>query len=119
MDRIHLLGIAARCRVGVPADERKKPQRVIIDATLELDLRRAGKTDALNAVPDYHALENRLRAAAQTGERKLLENLAERLASEALGFDRRIRAVIVRVEKKPAVMPKTRAVAVEITRRRG
>lgn len=117
-DRIHLKGVRARCRVGVPAWERRKPQRVLFDVSLAVDLARAGRTDDLRHSVDYWGLEKRLRAAAEGGEFRLLESLAETLAREALAFDRRVKEVRVSASKTPAVMPRTREVVVEIVRRR-
>jgi len=115
-DRIRLHGVACRCRIGVPAAERRKRQRILVDVSLGLDLRKAGQTDDLKRSVDYHALERTLRQAAESGERMLLERLAEDLARTALMFDGRVRAVTVAVRKKPAVMPQTREVAVEVRR---
>lgn len=118
MDVIRLNAISCRCRIGVPAWERKNRQPIVIDAALKADLRRAGRTDDIRHSPDYFALEKLLRRAAEEGEYRLLERLAEVLAEAALKFDRRIRSVSISVRKKPELMPKTREVAVEIERGR-
>lgn len=117
-DKLRLEGVACRCRVGVPAEERRRRQRVELDAELALDLRAAGADDDLERSVDYHALERALRAAAESREFRLLEALAERAAAAALAFDLRIRTVTLAARKRPAVMPRTRAVAVVIERRR-
>ena len=115
-DSIRLEGVLCRCRIGVPAWERKKPQRILLDVAVEMPLRRAGLSDDLRHSPDYHGLERALRSAAEAGEFKLLEALAETLAKTALAFDERIVAVEIHARKKPAVMPKTGAVIVAIRR---
>lgn len=117
-DRIWLLGVECRCRVGVPAAERARPQKISIDLGLETDCSKAGTRDDFRLVPDYHAVEKAVRAEAQSGERALIETLAERAAAVVLRTQPLVSAVTVRVTKTPAVMPKTRAVAVEIRRTR-
>ncbi len=117
-DRISLTGVSTRCKVGVPAWERKKRQEIELDVILETDLRRAGKTDALKHAVDYYGLEASLRKKAEGASFKLIERLAEVLAGTALRYDRRIKAVTLTVKKKPAVMPKTREVSVTIHRKR-
>lgn len=116
-DFLHLKGVQARCRVGVPDWERRKRQRVVFDVSLAVDLAPAGRSDDLRRSVDYWGLEKRLRGAVEGREFRLLESLAETLAREALAFDRRVREVRVAASKTPAVMPRTRAVVVEIVRR--
>ena len=118
MDKIWLYGIDCRCRVGVPEVERAKPQKILIDVGLELDISRAAARDDFRLTADYWAIEKAVRAEAETGERRLVETLAERVAKVVLAKDRKVAAVTVIVRKKPAVMPRTREVAVEIHRRR-
>ncbi len=118
MDRIWLNGVACKCRVGVPASERRRPQKVLVDVGLELDLAAAARADDFRLAADYWAVEKLVRAEAETGERALVETLAERLCSRILAAQPRAVAVTVRVHKTPAVMPKTREVVVEMRRER-
>lgn len=118
MDFIRLEGVACRVRLGVPAAERAKRQTVLVDLALELDLRAAGRSDDFRNAADYWALEKAVRREAEGRERCLVEALAEDLAALALRLERRARSVRVRVLKRPAVMPRTRAVVVELERKR-
>ena len=118
MDAIALEGLSCRAKVGVPDRERAKRQRVELDVTLELDLCAAARTDDVRASADYRAVERRVREAVESGEFRLLERLADAAARAALAADRRIRAVRVRAAKRPAVMPKTARVVVELRRTR-
>ena len=117
-DRIHLEGVRCRARVGVPDWERKKSQPVELDVILELDLRAAARTDDVRRTVDYWAVEKAVRAAVEAGTFRLLERLADAAARAALAADRKARAVTVRASKRPAVMPKTGRVVVEIHRKR-
>ena len=119
MDHIWLKEIECRVRLGVPDSERRKPQRILVDVGLELDLRSAGQSDDFRATVDYWGVEKWVREVSQRGEFRLAEHLAETLAHAALTGDPRFRSVVVRVHKKPAVMPRTREVIVEVRRARG
>jgi dihydroneopterin aldolase len=118
MDRIWLNGVACSCRVGVPAAERRRPQKVLVDVGLEMDASPAAKADDFRKAADYWAVEKLVRAEAEAGERALVETLAERLCSRILAAQPLVDAVTVRVHKTPAVMPKTREVVVEMRRER-
>ncbi len=117
-DTIWLIGVDCRCCVGVPAVERRRPQKITIDLGLEVDTARAAAADDFRLTADYHAVEKAVRAEAQSRPRALIETLAEQTALAALGAAPTAVAVTVRVHKTPAVMPKTREVVVEIRRTR-
>ena len=117
-DRILLEGVRCRCRVGVPAAERAKLQAIELDVALEADVRKAGQSDDLRDAVDYWTVERDVRAVVEAGTFTLLERLAETAAAAALAADRRVKAVSVRAAKRPAVMPRTRRVVVEIRRAR-
>ena len=118
MDRIWLRGIDCRCRVGVPDEEREDPQSLLIDLGLELDLSDAGWNDEVRLTADYAAVEQAVLKLAEKGERRLVEALAKRVAELVLKSQPKVMAVTVVVAKKPAAMPRTREVAVEIRRER-
>lgn len=117
-DAVWLIGVRCRCRVGVPAAERARPQTILLDVGVSADLARPGRSDRIEDAIDYHALERRLRASVEAGECLLLERLAERAADAALAFSARVRSVLVRARKRPAAMPGAREVVVEICRSR-
>jgi len=117
-DRVALLGVECRCRVGVPAAERRRPQKILLDVTLEVDVSAAARKDDFRLAADYWAVEKAVRAAAQAGERQLLETLAEQAAAAALRAAPSARAVEIVARKRPAVMPRTKEVAVSIRRAR-
>lgn len=118
MDSIFLSGIACRVRLGVPDAERRRPQRVLIDLELRLDLEKAGATDDPADTVDYWEAERRVRTLAESGEYRLVERLASAVAGTALELDGRIVSVRVAVRKRPKAMPKTGEVAVALDRSR-
>ncbi|MEQ1919327.1 MAG: dihydroneopterin aldolase [Elusimicrobiota bacterium] len=117
-DMIWLYGVECRAKIGVPAAERGRRQKILVDAGLEIDARPAAARDDFRLAPDYWAVEKLIRAEVETGERALIETLAERLAAAILRTQPLVPAVTIRVHKTPAVMPKTREVVVDIRRTR-
>lgn len=115
---IWLHGIECRCRVGVPASERARRQRILVDVGLEVDVRPAAARDDFRLAADYWAVEKLVRSEAESKECALIETLAERLAAAVLRAKTPATAATVRVRKTPAVMPRTREVVVEIRRTR-
>ena len=116
-DMVWLHGVECKVKVGVPAAERSRRQRILVDVGLETDIRPAAARDDFRLAQDYWAVEKLVRAEAEAGERALIETLAEKLAAAVLAKTK-VPAVVVRVRKSPAVMPKTREVVVEIRRTR-
>ncbi len=117
-DMIWLKGVECRAKIGVPAAERARRQKLLVDAGLEVDARPAAARDDFRRAVDYCAVEKLIRAEAEAGERCLIETLAERLAAAILRTQPLVVAATIRVHKTPAVMPKTREVVVEIRRTR-
>ncbi|MDE1976218.1 MAG: dihydroneopterin aldolase [Elusimicrobia bacterium] len=117
-DKICILGVRCKARVGVPEKERRRPQSIEIDAVLECDIRPAAKNDDFKAAVDYQNVERTVRSLAEGRPWRLIETLAEEIARALLRCDARILAVIVRAHKRPALMPLTRDVCVEIRRAR-
>ncbi len=115
---IWLTGVECRCRVGVPAGERRRAQKILVDVGLEVEADRAARADDFRLAADYGAVERAVRAHAESGERALIETLAERACAAALRAAPAASAAVVRVHKRPAAMPKTRGVFVEIRRER-
>jgi FolB domain-containing protein len=117
MDRIHIRDLAIDCIVGVHPHERTKPQRVILNITLDSDLSRAGATDALADTTDYAALAAAVARVARESACLLIERLAQLVADTCLAFTG-VAGVTVTVDK-PGALPGARAAAVEIHRQAG
>ena len=114
-DRVSLLGLSLRTTIGVYPEERRVFRDLEADVRLSVDLRPAGRSDDLADTIDYAALAGRLRAAAAQARFRLLEALAEALASEALA-DPRVAAAEIAL-RKPGAVPGALA-EVRIVRRR-
>jgi len=116
-DKIHIRDLHARCIVGIYPDEREKPQEVLINLTLHVDLRRAGITDAIEDTVDYKEIKNQVLGLVEASSFYLVERLAEKIADCCLKAPG-IKGVTVCVDK-PGALRFARSVAVEITRTRG
>jgi dihydroneopterin aldolase/D-erythro-7,8-dihydroneopterin triphosphate epimerase len=116
-DRIFIRDLAIRCIVGTEEQERQEKQEVLVDITMVVDLRKAGRTDALADTIDYRALKKRILHLAEESRFHLIEALAQSIADECLR-DERVERVEVTVEK-PGALRFARTVGVEIVRSRG
>src|SRR5271157_2204527 len=83
-DRIIVKNLIVPCRIGLTSEERERRQRVIVDLELFLDLNEAGKTDKLEKTLDYRKVLESVKSNAADNDCKLLEHLAERIASHLL-----------------------------------
>ena len=113
MDTITIADLEVWYQVGVPDEERARPQRLHLTVELVLDFRQAAATDELTATIDYFALTQRLAAFGDGRGWKLIETLAMELAEMVL---REFRPTRVTVEVKKFILPATRHVAVRVTR---
>lgn len=115
-DQILVRDLLFRCIVGVNEDERHEKQDVIVQITLDVDLRRAGQTDALADTVDYKALKKDVLAMAEQSKFQLVEALAQSIADICLQRPR-VQRVTVQVEK-PGALRFARTVGVRIVRSR-
>lgn len=84
---------------GVFEEERKLGQRFYIDLELELDLRGAGMSDDLNQTVNYAEVHELIKNIVEIKSFKLIEALAEYIASSVLDTYTVINAVTVKVTK--------------------
>jgi dihydroneopterin aldolase len=117
VDRIALQGMSFSGRHGVGAAEREHAQRFKVDIELDADLSEAGRTDRLADTIDYRQVRAIAKDAIEGESVKLIETLATRIAEGVLALPK-VRAVTVRVAKRPASMSPIEAAAVHISRTR-
>jgi dihydroneopterin aldolase/2-amino-4-hydroxy-6-hydroxymethyldihydropteridine diphosphokinase len=100
-DRIALQGISARGHHGVLDFEKADGQDFVVDVTLEVDLRRAGRSDVLAHTVNYAEVAADVVSLITGPSLDLIETLAEQIAVAAL---RRplVQAVEVTVHKPQA-----------------
>ena len=113
MDKIFIENLALPCRVGITKKERKRRQAVIVDLYLFRDLGEAGISDDPDKTLSYSEVREKVSNFVSKGEFKLLEGIAEGVASLLLANDF-VMKVKVRVRKrKYATSPR---IGIEITR---
>jgi FolB domain-containing protein len=113
VDVIHIHDLEVFYRVGVPNEERAQPQRLLLDIQLHLDFRPAAASDDLTKTINYFAVTQELLKFGEGREWKLIEKLAEDIASALLSTYRPGR---VRVEVKKFIIPQAKYIAVVIER---
>jgi dihydroneopterin aldolase len=117
-DTIEVRGLRVAAICGVLPEERDRPQPLLIDLELGVDLAQAGASDDLAHTVDYGAITERVADVAATSTFELLERLATRIAEECLADDR-VQHVVVSVRKlRPPVPQLVDTTGVRITRSR-
>lgn len=117
-DRIFLDNLRLKCRIGASEKERSQAQEVLVDVSLFLSLKRAGIADNIHNTMDYREVRRQLGQLAAEREFKLLEALAEGIASVALKLGG-VERVVVRVRKARYSSEPSIGVEIERDRRRG
>jgi dihydroneopterin aldolase len=112
-DTIEIRRLALPCHIGVPEHERTTAQT--LHATIRLIPHQGFQTmrDRIEATIDYDQLTQELKSLAAAKPRKLIETLAEDIASHILSRHP-VRHVSVSIEKR--ILPDTDCVAVHIER---
>lgn len=117
MDIIHINGIRAFGYTGVLPEENVLGQWFIVDLQLSMDLSAAGKSDALEDTRSYVEIVDATTKLIQNEKFKLIERLADAVATHTLEIDPRIAQVTVKLTKpNPPIPHFSGTVSVEITR---
>jgi len=115
MDKITIRDLEVFYRVGVPVEERAKPQRLLLTVEMFHDFSGAAQTDDVTQTIDYDAVCGRLIRFGDASSWKLIETLAADLAETIL---QEFGATTVSVEVKKFVIPQARYVSVSLMRSR-
>lgn len=119
MDKIILSQMEFYGYHGVFPEETKLGQRFIVDIELSLDLKNAGMYDDLNQTVNYADVYNFTKNVVEGRPFKLVEAVAEKIASDILNAFFLVKECNVKVIKPdPPIPGHYRHVAVEITRGR-
>ena len=115
MSTISIADLEVHYRIGVPDEERARPQRLLISIEMEFDFSSAAKSDAIGDTINYYEVAQELLRFGEGRSWKLLERLVSEIADTVLS---RYQPNAVRVEVKKFVIPQARHIAVSLTRRR-
>jgi len=99
MDKIRIDGLEIFANHGVLEAEKVLGQKFIVSAELDLDLRRAGRTDDLTQTVNYAEISAGITKVVTEKTSDLIETVAEDIAAFILHKHPRVRGVTVVVEK--------------------
>jgi len=116
MDCIRICDLEVFYRVGVPDEERAKPQRLLLTVEMESDFGPCAAADEISQTIDYFAVSQRLLTFGKLRSWKLIETLASEMAEMIL---REFRPYSVKIEVKKFIIPDARYVSVSLSRRQG
>jgi 7,8-dihydroneopterin aldolase/epimerase/oxygenase len=104
---------------GVLPEETRLGQRFFVNLTVEVDLKQAGETDDLQYTINYAELYHSCKEIVEGKPYKLIEAVAEKIASVILEDSPIINTCTVKVIKpNPPIQGHYQSVAVEIKRSR-
>jgi dihydroneopterin aldolase len=115
MSKINIIDLEVFFHVGVPDEERTRPQRLLLTVEMDHDFNAAVAADSISGTIDYFKVAERLRGLGEGRSWKLIETLASEVADLVLK-EFKPNAVIVEVKKFP--IPQARHVAVRVNRQR-
>lgn len=115
MNEIVIHGLKAATRIGVPDEERRDPQQVLINVTMIPLTAFAELDDDITRTVDYHAAAQKILSLAATGERRLIETLATEIARMLI---QNFPATRAEVEVRKFILPETEYVAVRASEER-
>ncbi|MBC1796754.1 dihydroneopterin aldolase [Listeria booriae] len=117
MDKIYLNELTFYGYHGVLPEENTLGQTFIISLTLGVSTEKAGKSDEVTDTVSYAEVYETVKEIAQQKQFKLIEALAETIASTVLRDYPLIKEITVNVTKpNPPIPGHYHSVAVEITR---
>jgi 7,8-dihydroneopterin aldolase/epimerase/oxygenase len=114
--RVFVRDLEIMASVGVYEVEMRYEQRIIVSVELSVRDDYDGVSERLADVLDYSAIVRDLELLVQSRHFKLIETMAEAMATSCLS-DARVISVRVSV-MKPDIMPSCKAVGIEIERNR-
>jgi dihydroneopterin aldolase len=118
-DKIVLTGMQFYGHHGVYPEENRLGQRFVVDVELHLDVSEAGRSDLLEHTVNYAEVYEQVRAVVEERTFRLIESLAEHIASQVLASYTIVNAATVRVTKPHPPFPAHfGGVTVEIFRKR-
>ncbi len=115
MSTISIIDLEVHFHVGVPRQERVRPQRLLLTVDMSYDFSAAARTDRVARTIDYFAVTQRILRLGDGRSWKLIEKLATDVADLVL-TDFHPASVTVVVKKFP--IPQARYVAVRLTKDR-
>jgi 7,8-dihydroneopterin aldolase/epimerase/oxygenase len=115
MSKITIKDLEVFYCVGVPDEERAKPQRLLLTIEMTFDFTSAAVSDRIQKTIDYYAVAQTLLNYGEGRSWKLIEKLSANLADMILN---EFQPQAVTVEVKKFVIPQAQYVSVTWTQKR-
>lgn len=115
MDTITIKDLGVLCHIGVPDEERAKPQRLLISVEMSGDFATACKSDDIAHTVNYYDVSQRITQLCATQPFKLIERLADEITIVIL---RDFGAQQTTVEIKKFILSNARHVSFRLTRQK-
>ena len=113
-DLIRVVDLEVFACLGVPDEERREPQRLLISLEMSVaTIAHAAKTDDLARTINYRDVALRMKNLAEKRPRKLLETLSEEIATDILKTYP-VQKIVLEIKK--FILPDTQYVSVRIER---
>lgn len=110
-------GLTIDCVIGILPDERETPQRLVVDAEMDLDFTAAAAREQVGATLNYAQAAERLTVLATEGRFQLVETFVTRACELLLTLHPGVSRVRV-TARKPDILPSAAAVGARLERRR-
>ena len=115
MSKITIIDLEVFYHVGVPDEERAKPQRLLLTVDMEFDFSSAAMNDRVTKTIDYFVVAQQLLKFGEGRSWKLIEAVATDIADLVL-TEFRPESVMVEVKKFP--IPQAHCVSVSLSKSR-
>jgi len=113
-DKITIEDLEVKFHVGVPDEERIEVQKLLITIVIFKDLSSSAENDDISKTIDYFSVCQEIKALGENQSWKLIETLASDICKLVLT---NFKAETVKVIVKKFILPDTRWVSVDITRK--
>src|SRR5437867_13176576 len=113
MSKITIVDLEVFFHVGVPDEERAKPQRLLLTVEMDFDFSAAAMSDRVTKTIDYFAVAQRLLKFGEGRSWKLIEKLSSDIADDVLS---QFQPQAVAVEVKKFAVPQASYVSVSLAR---
>lgn len=108
-------GLTIECVIGILPAERRAPQRLLVDAEMDLDFSAAAAREQVDATLNYAQAAERLATLAVDGRFQLVETFVTRACELLLGLHPGVTRVRV-TARKPDILPQCAAVGARLER---
>ena len=115
MAKISIIDLEVFYRVGVPDEERAKPQKLLLTIEMKSSFAKAAQSDSIADTVDYFAVSQKLLKFGDGRSWKLIEKLAADIAEMILS-DFQPKKVTVEIKKFP--IPQAQYVSVTLKKKR-